>query len=286
MSKVLLTDRFIIDGIHHQWIPGDFQHLGDQYGPHRQSYPTLALKNVVVIQTAPADTANTYINKRKVHRQAWQATWSKDSIMDVCMYNHLKTLYTLQKTFWMQYDDEMSRDGAVLETIGTDYKSWFTPTYPIVPFGHTPTAPEGYNGTVFVNKVAQYSGFTIDSEIGMVRFASAKASTDDVIMAYTWKSFVQIAKLDLVPQDLACTYYTGTVIFEQVTPDLSYDPWKMTLPCGYVMDNTGKLVWDGRSNYTQTPPSSYATIGAGDTRYLSGYSSNGLSSTTLASEPI
>lgn len=234
MARELLLNRFIVDGIHHEFLPGAFEELeDDEYGVRRMSDKVLSGERFVTTVQKYSDTNNPYIHQRKIHRQAWGAEWGADSFMDLEMYDHLRTLYTLQKPFWLQYDDVMSREGAQLYNYSNDYKAYFTPTYPIAPFGHTPIAPLGYEATVVVNNQVKFSGFTIDSEIGCVRFDTALTASDEVFMAYTWKSYVIINKFNLeckIAQDL----YEGSIVFEQIRPNYTSNPWNITIPRGLV----------------------------------------------------
>lgn len=265
----LLWNKFIVDGIHHEFLPATFEQIEDDYGVHRQSTPTVDLGRIVVVNQPTEDTLNPYIEKRKLFRQAWKVSWTEDTFMSRCMFDHLKTLYTLQKSVWMQYDDVMTREAANLFTIGNEYRSYFTPTYPIAPYGYEPTNPTTYPGFVFINYNAQASGFTVDSDVGMVRFDTALLESSSVIMAYTWKAFVQITFFDCHAIDVSDETFVGTVVFEQIRPNYTYDPWNITLGCGDIEYNaaSGGFIW-----VTQqlTIPSNPTQISYNDSRWSLG----------------
>lgn len=251
----LLLEKFVIDGVQHDYLPGAFEDLttGD-FKVRAESYPILNNKRLVVVQSAPADTDNLYAERRKLSRQAWRASFDAEAWMDMCMRDQLMTLYTLQKSFWIQFDDEMSRCLGNLFTVGREFRGYFTPTYPIAPFGYTPDNPTYYNGTIYVNGVGVTGGFDVDSETGMVRFTDALDVDAKVQMKYTWRVFVRIAEIDIKANLLAQGTYVGSVIFEQMTPDYTLDPWDYVLPC----DSCELPSVAGNSNTTQfsnNPPS-------------------------------
>lgn len=282
-TRTFHYDKFIVDGVQHTYLPGSFTNVTEpQWSVRSNSYPALDLKNIIVIEQAPSDNTEPYSGKRVVHRQAWKATWEQESFMSFDMYDHLRILFTLQKTFWLQYDDEMSRDGARLDTIGEDYKSYFTPTYPIAPYGYDPQNNVGYPGTVFVNGYPYPSNsFWVDSELGIVRITkptTGLVSTDEVTMAYTWRSFVRILSFDMQPvSKVAQVGYVGTVVFEQMRPNTSYDPWRTNYTAGYSVDASGNLVYNDSAVFsggTWVSDVSFMTQLWGDTRYFSDLGSN------------
>jgi len=251
----VLLNYFVVEGRFYDLLPGEWERASE-LGVRKQIYPTLDLKHITVIQQAPT-TSDTFIERRKVHRQGWKATWTSESIMNRFQRDHYETAYFLQKSFWIQYDDEMSRENAVLEQIGTDYQAYFTPTFPIAPYGYTVYDKTEYPGTVFVNGVPRYTGFSVDSEIGMVRFATPLAPTDVVQMKYTWKAYVRVDSVDLKPHVLANDIYVGQVTFVQEKANYQDDAFPIILP------------WEGTLAGTLPSGStlnSHATFGWGDTR--------------------
>lgn len=275
-------NEFIVDGVAHTYLPASFTNVNEQWGVRSTSYPTLDLKNVIVIEQAASNNNEPYSGKRKIHRQAWKADWEQEAFMSFDMYDHLRELYTLQKTFWLQYDDEMSRDGARLETMGDDFRSYFTPTYPIAPYGYDPQNQVRYNGTIFKNGYPLPSNtYWVDSELGIVRITSDKPAltiTDEITMAYTWRSFVRILSFDMRPvSKVAQTGYVGTIVFEQVKPNTSYDPWRTNYTRDMSLDASGNLYYQDSLVFSGgTWLSDISQISAiwGDTRYFTDNGSN------------
>lgn len=276
-TRTFYYNKFIVDGVQHEHLPGNFTNVNDPtWSVRSNTYPTLDLKNVVVIEQANSDDRYPYNGKRKVQRQAWVAEFSSDSFMSFDMYDHLRELFTIQKSFWLQYDDEMSRDAARLETMGNDFQSYYTPTFPIAPYGYGPTHVVDYNGTVWVNNVPKFSGFSIDSELGVVKFSTALNISSEVLMAYTWRSFVRIMAFDMRPMSqVAQTGYTGTVVFEQMRPNHAYDPWRTGYSKHYNMDASGNLFYQDSLVYSwnASAPSNASQLW-NDTRYDTDYASN------------
>lgn len=217
--RELENDYFIVEGVAHEKTnPANF--VPDQIdngSPLVTAYPTLDLDRFVVIQSTQS---NNYADRRKLYgNQVFVATWEGAGSASKCLRDHLYNLDKFDKKFWLQYDDEMSRYYARLICADTQYKAYFTPTHPIAPFGYTPDAPEGYENTVFVNDVAQSTGFTVDSYAGCVVFDTPLTEEDIVTMAYTWKAYVQIAVFDMEDNPgESQVRYSGTVVFHQIEP--------------------------------------------------------------------
>jgi hypothetical protein len=271
----LLEGKFIVDGVHWDYFPGAWEIVDeDAYGLRQSIANTLDLTSVIVVQNSMPTTQFPDAEKRMVHTQAWRGVWESDSFMDVCMRDQLVLLYTLQKGFWIQYDDEMSRELTPLIPADDGRKSFFTPTFPIFPYAYTPVAPTTYNGTVFLNMTPIWDGFTVQNNIGKVTFQNQIPSFASPYMKYTWKAFVRIAKLDIRPfGDLAQNVYRGEVVFEQLRSNYSYDPWWITYTCGDCPSAGDASLGGGDnsrgSNYNTLPNPTW-----GDSRY-SGVSGGG-----------
>jgi hypothetical protein len=251
------------------YLPGQFESVMDEFGVKSVSYSMMDMRRIVIVKQAPESTTDKYIHKRKIWRQAWVASWDDDSPMDLIMRDQIFTLYTLQKNFWLQFDDEMTRCKANLFTIGADWKSYFTPTYPIVPYGWEPNDLKPHNGNIFVQNpdgtVSTYwSNFETDNEIGMVEFYSALTQEHKVQMSYTWRSFVRIMECNIRPNEIAQNKYTGTVVFEQIRPDYTTDPWLITLPpdCGDPTEINYTPGSGGQTNYSGGTYGSNSTSGS------------------------
>lgn len=232
----LILDKFIIDGYQFFYLPDQWtQDRSEGYGVRRESFPTLNGEHIHIIMAPPTRADNPGYEKRKVRRQNFMATWS-ESFTDGEMADHLRLLYDLQKPFWMQFDDEMSRCCVRLVCPDVENKEFFTPTFPIAPFGYTPENGVTYNGLVHVDGIPVYTGYTIDSDAGMVRFNESLTEGAEVTLSYTWKMYALITEYDLNPQEIAGEIYRGSIKFTQIPPNYSRDPWHGEYPgadCSY-----------------------------------------------------
>lgn len=264
----LLEGKFVVDGVHWDYFPSAWEAmLTDEYGVRSSVANTLNLTSIVVAQTSIPTDLVPDAEKRLVHRQAWKASWDQNGFMDVCMRDQLVMLYTLQKGFWIQYDDEMSREAAQLIPADTGRKTFFTPTYPVAPYGYTPVAPTSYNGTVFMNGTPIWDGFTVYNELGKITFENQLPTFVKVYMKYTWKAFVRIANLSIKPlPGLAQDIYEAEVVFEQITPNITYDPWWVTFNCTNC-PNVGGANLAGGGGITPANPLSLPNPQWWDTRY-------------------
>lgn len=254
-------DKFIINGILYDYLPANFTEVTDNYGLRANS--NLMLDNGVISYTLPNNMYTDSARKRKVARQAWTADFTGESLIPLDMHDYLFGLYTTGQCFWLQYDDIMARDGCILipdsaNTYDGSEQVFYTPTYPIAPYGDEAGDRRQYWGCVTVNDVILTTGLAVNSELGVVKITGSLASTDVVRMAYTWKSYVIIKSLmlDLVSQD-AQSWYTGQIVFEQVAPNYSKEYALTTLSS--VTISLGTL---------QSIPS-VVSEGWQDTRYLS-----------------
>lgn len=242
----LLLDEFIIDGMSYDWLPITFDQITNpDYGIRSSRYLTQDLSSQVVTNTKPVTEADPYSHIRKILRQAWSVGFD---LVDQCMYDHLKILYDTQKYFYVQFDDEMSRNNGALIRSGSSGKTFFTPTYPIKPYGYYPGASVSHAGNIKAydgtTSFQFYSGVTISPETGMVTFDNPIKENIVVTMSYTWHCYVRIAGFDLKPRgDIPQGYYSGNIILEQVSTFDSNEPWVTIEPC-YIKTNDSSL------NYT------------------------------------
>jgi hypothetical protein len=251
MADVILN-KFIVDGIHWEWVPAEFAPSYETHGIRVASMPQLDLSRIVITE-APTPRADAPNNEmRRVHRQMWAASWGSDAPMDLCMRDFLFKLYYVQKGFWVQFDNEMSRRGVQLMDLDGEGIVFFTPTYPIAPYGYTPVNGIGYKGLIRTNDGTWITDFTVDSEVGKVQIANTDPSypvlyPDYVVMDYTWKAFVRIAGINLNPIEVTRNFYAGEVLFEQITPNYKYDPWAVEYYCTPFGIPIGSLSSGGNS---------------------------------------
>lgn len=241
----LETGIFRVDGVPYEWAPINWKEL-ETHQVRRSSEINININRNRMSHIAVEE--NVYAQARRLRRQAWTGTWAgEDSFMDDCMRDHLANLYSLQKPFWLQFDDEMSQplcklNSPFADSLGFEsggitvdiYKAYFTPTYPIKPLGYSPiNTGVTYDEQVFVNgtPIAD-SQFTVDEEIGMVLFNIPLTVNDIVTMRYRWRCHVHIAPpCVLQPLILANHVYSSGIIFEQITPVTTLDPHHLEVPC-------------------------------------------------------
>lgn len=224
-----ILNRFIVEGVHYEYLPGRWQHItDDNYGVSAMSYKTVTQDRVVVVQK-PYSATNANVGKRKVVKQAWVAAFDQESFVDICMYDHLKHLYETQANFWIQYDDEMSRCFAIARPLYNERQVYLTPTFPIFPKGWSPT--NGATFTVYVDDVEVTTGFTVDQEHGLIIFDTAHTTDVQVQVAYTWRAYVRLSGFNLQPSVLAQHVYVGELVFEQVTSDFDDERFNISYDC-------------------------------------------------------
>ena len=296
-SAGLLREVIILDGYQYTDVPTVWKQVGDSYGIRSQSYHTLDLGRVITTQL-PEDEKGLYgtlfgssqyeTNFRKIRAQAWEVSWDNRSFMTKCLRDHIEILYTTQKHFYLQFDDEMSRDPGLLLCPNQDYTTYFTPTYPIVPLGYTPINTNvGHAGNIVIYNdeiLSTKRSFNVDNETGRVYFCEPLNSAAQVVMRYTWRSRVRVLARDLKPIDIAQTYYVGNIVFEQVRTNPRIDPWWSVAPCHIINPTDAGTDYQysqpsGGNSAPSIPTKSVPSIPIGSLYYslpTNSYGSNGL----------
>lgn len=239
----LLLDYFIVDGFKYEFLPLNMVPVTTpEFGVRTSRYLTLDLGAQIITGVKATTSAEDFTHIRKIHNQGWAIEFD---FIDQCMYDHFKILYDTQKHFYVQFDDEMSRDLAPLIRAGETGRSFFTPTYPIKPYGYYPGSSVDY-----LNDIKLYDGttivtlndkYTIDEDLGLITFDNPISENVIVAMNYTWRANVRISGFELQPKsNLPQGYYTGTMFIEQVTTFDSSDPYVTLAPC-YMKSNSNSL---------------------------------------------
>jgi hypothetical protein len=250
----LIDGRFILEDVEYDSLPDGWQWLSGEDGLKGETVRTLTQTRKNIVQPArtgknwysysdesfSGDAVNKYVDARYIVSQVWSVSWN-NAFMSWCMRDHLMTLYTLQKGFWLQYDDEMSRDCATLQAIDSDRTQFVTPTYPIA--FYRKGDPDGqysldtcYFELRIDNVIVDWNDnpYRIDPDIGLVVFESSINANSIVTLKYLWRAYVRIKELNLAQLVMAQHLYVGTVVFEQLKPPLSFerfDEFLVDEPC-------------------------------------------------------
>ena len=240
-------DKFIVDGIHFNDAPANWTPI-NEFGPRLEIVPTLSGKTSYTAQYR-LNNGTTLLpeNAKKTVLQAWAGTWQTPNPMSLCLRDKLFMLYTLQKTFYLQYDDEMSRVWGLCYCADNERKIYYTPTYPVYPVGLTADNPsvEFTTNVKVEGDVPVGLTYNIDRELGVVYFNKPLTNKNKVFVTYVWRSKVRILALSVEPVDNLKTYYHGDVVFGQVKYDVNVieSNWTTTYSCSQTFDT-------GSSDYT------------------------------------
>ena len=219
-------DRFCFDGIAYNDLPTRISKLTDSYGVNNEYMQTFDASKVVVGMLQPSEVGGfAYVQRNPA--QAYTVVWDPEAtVMRKPMYQHLKNLWESQKTFWVQFDNEMSRDFGIVTLAGHEFKKinrqkvFVCPTYPVYPLGATDDDPTDWSQSdITINGKYTNARFTVDQENGLLIFDDLGYKLDQrsrVTLRYTWRMLVRVKEFSLTVSSLAQTYYTGSVTFEQV----------------------------------------------------------------------
>lgn len=239
----LLDGVIVIEDVAYEWSPDSWQGTVGEEAVRGETVRTLTQTRKNTVQPARTGKGwNTYANEqltgsatnlyddvRYIIRQTWNAGWSQ-AFMSWCMRDHLMALYTLQKGFWLMFDDEMSRNCAALQCTNAGRTQFITPTYPIA--FYRAGDPDGqysqdhlYYELRIDNIVVDWktNPYRIDHEIGLVVFENAVDAASIVTLKYLWRAYVRIKEVNLAQLVMAQHLYTGTVTFEQLEAPLKVE---------------------------------------------------------------
>lgn len=271
-----LDDVLVIDGYPHTDLPTKFMPILNEYADQViVSKTTVDGSRVVLLNGATPITGYDGAEQRKLRRISFEISW-EDGFLSRQLHDQLSALYSLNQSFWIQFDNEMSRSNAILfpsdlnDYNASNYQTYFTPTFPIAPYGYEPDDVRVYPGTIFIGSTPVYYDFTVDSETGTVRIKSTSLTSKSVIvrMAYTWKAFVRIKQFELIPTgSIAAETYTGTIQVEMVEPNYYNDNW-YTLPSDSFLTQIDVMQYQSGG---YPIPSGGSTVSWGDTRYITSW---------------
>jgi hypothetical protein len=225
----------IIDDVKYDCAPETIQYgYGDGYGVVGDTVLTAGLTRVSQVQTVSSnegwwsvetgdtEPTNKLTNNSVSKKMAWNANWNQSSPMSVCMRDHLMGLSVTQRPFWIQFDEEMSREYEKLTPIDDLSLKFQLPTYPVA--YHT-TASETADNTYNLFPYIQLYDDTntlieepalINPETGLIVFTTGR---DVVYVKYLWRAFVRVKAISLDNIQWSQDIYGGTVSFEQVEAD-------------------------------------------------------------------
>lgn len=226
-------DKFCFDGVAYPDLPSRVSKLTDTYGVNNTYFQTFDASKVVVGTLQPSEPGEfDYAQRNPV--QAFTVVWDPEAtVIRKPMYQHLKKLWESQKVFWLQFDNEMSREFGIMTLAGHEFtkldsqKVFVAPTYPIYPFGSTDDDPADWQQSdLTIDGRYSNARFTVDQNNGLLIFDDLGYKLNQrsrVTLKYTWRVMVRIREFSLNVTNLAQTYYSGSVIFEQI-PDATVVP--------------------------------------------------------------
>lgn len=230
----VFNDAFVLDG----WLFLNLPALvvREPIGVRAVSRPVLSGGRVVHAQGLPLTFPSTVktdfplVDARRSLRQAWRLTWDESSPMERALRDFLRAYWTLNHSFWWQYDAEFTFAEISLEQDADNYLAFTTPTWPIAPYGYTPLNERSWDNMLLVDGTPVNTGFEIDHAAGVVLFdVGTPEETLDVPvkLSYTFRAYVSIASLALRPlgPDTGDDAYVGDVVLQQMRPDHDHDHW-------------------------------------------------------------
>lgn len=243
-----------IEDVLYDWCPSGFHRLAGADGIRSESVATLGLNRQIVTpsplseeQWFTFEKSNVHDESRLLVNQSWTVEWT-NAVTDLCLRDHLYLLYSLQKGFWMMYDEEQSRTCCVLEPINSSRKVYLTPTYPIAFYRHSDLSGQRqeehlYLQIFFDGEPVRWSQhpWRCDPNNGMIVFNDAVPQGVVVTVSYLWRAYVRVREVELIVKDLAQVAYVGSATFEQLRPppfvERFDDRWSLP-PCRDIeLDN-------------------------------------------------
>lgn len=224
----LLLDDFVIDGVKYPHLPETFRNAGEAIKAHR---PLVNGQVIVADRSVKVAEDEIRFNSRKIATQVFIVSWNAAPYY---MLDHLKSLWSNQKAFFIQYDAEQSFEYIRCHNVSGDQRMFFTPTYPIAPFQYTPVATTSHSSNVIIDDgitpIALTGDFTINNELGAILLGQALTDGNKVYAKYTWRCPVMIGELSYSPVDqVAKQFYDISLSFLQVPESyVLEDKWEDT----------------------------------------------------------
>lgn len=239
-------DIFAIDGVQYPYVPDsiELRKLEERRDPITTLY-----KDVINVNTRASNT-NTQEFYQRQHR--WQVVKLLFDIADLRLVDQITTLHSLDKPFFVRFDDECARtisdsyNGtlAELHCASGDSRTYITPTYPIKQENYDPLVIDSfdyhvylYNGGTFVN--VQH-GFSVNKESGIVTFDSKLSAGTRVFMRYAWRMYCRILDYKFSEaNELVQDVYKGHIVLQQLEePATEVENYFKTVPAypGFLED--------------------------------------------------
>lgn len=217
----------IINETEYPDVPVKMSMVVEDYGVRSTSKRLLGGKRIVTVDSS-ADVGD-YTHYRRSKVQAWNAVWDgKESWIDDVFRQELKYLYDTQTPFYMQLDGEMSRcyGRAVVANVNelddqSKPKAYFTPTYPIFPYGYVPGGSVSWGNPQDLVVAQNYwaGSYTVDQQTGLLLISPGTykfSNSTKVYFRYTWRAYLRIVSFVWEPIDVSQTIYSANMIVEQL----------------------------------------------------------------------
>lgn len=238
-------EKLIVDGVHHDHLPSDYYYdLGSQSIAVAEDTGV----NLNTILTTIRQPWGLDLRERVLRGRTITLNWrfgETTAPMCQCLHDQLQTLFSLQRAFYVQFDNMTSRTAGRLFT--DDHTGYFyTSDYPIVKRGRTPYADGdsysiAYDGPPLAPPVSLLS---VDEKTGVVEVEHPPTAHTGYVLSmnYAVRHFCVIESLALraIPNTFEDGggldyYYVGSVTLREVNePDASYyqEPWPVY--CGSI----------------------------------------------------
>lgn len=239
----------ILDDVKYDCAPESIQFgYGDGYGVVGDTVLTAGLSRVSQVQTVSStdgwwsvdsgdtDPTNKLTSNSVSTKMAWNCNWNQNSPMNVCMRDHLMGLSSTQRPFWIQFDEEMSREGEKLYPIDATGERFQLPTYPVAYFTTaSDTADKSYNIFPYIQIFDETDTLLsqpilINKDTGLI---VTQVPQTYIKVKYLWRAFVRVKAISLDNIQWSQNIYGGTVSFEQVATEPVVDRFDNK----YVIDN-------------------------------------------------
>lgn len=279
--------QFCVEDVAYDYPPAKFARLDSEDGLPGGSVKTLGLARQVVtpkpyndrpwfayesasaVQSSGGTATDYHANPRYIVQQVWRADWDQ-AFIDLCMRDHLYLLYSLQKAFWIQFDEEMSYDCARMESINAGRTAFITPTYPVAYYRASDTdgaiqSERAYYQVLLNGAPANWdlNPWRFDPEVGLLIFQTAIPSDVVVGIRYLWRAYVRIRELEFNISAYAQGPYNGYAVFEQIPVPYDverFDTIMSRSPCRRCPDNKFSDGEDTEECTEYTSPATVASV--------------------------
>lgn len=225
----MVANRFIVDGIQYPCIPSS---MSRQSGVRVQTRLPISRRQRQWHLPLRYDANNPFAASGFEYNHekngVYALGWEEDGHMDAELYDHLMTLFTSRKAFWLVFDDHMSRECGTLFSINDTRTVFIAATNPTYPTTFPNHITADWDDMITIDGVPLSStAITVDVDIdaGVFTFSEPISTWSKIKVSYVWACPVVILDFKVQVMDQAYFTYVGSMTVKRIPSTNMAIPW-------------------------------------------------------------